>query len=126
MATHVDDVIWASEPEFEEIVQEMQRVLQLGTVEEYTFSFCELKMMQDPKTFAVAIICSAMSEKLPPARLSNERSQQIDDALNDVEKEQFQCMVVRWCGYAVVVRQRLDTPNRRYSRRARSPTSRTC
>ena len=32
MATHVDDVIWASEPEFETIVQEMQRVLHFGRV----------------------------------------------------------------------------------------------
>ncbi len=33
MATHVDDVIGANEPEFETIVQEKQRVLQFGTVE---------------------------------------------------------------------------------------------
>ena len=26
-ATHVDDIIWANEPEFETIVQEMQRAL---------------------------------------------------------------------------------------------------
>ncbi len=70
MATHVDDVIWASEPEFETIVQEMQRVLQLGALEEYTFRFCGVEMKQDLETFAVAIACSSTSEKLTQTRLS--------------------------------------------------------
>ncbi len=50
-------------------------------------------MKQDLETFAVAITCSSTSEKLTQARLSKERSQQLDDALNDAEREQFQSMV---------------------------------
>ena len=92
-ATHVDDVIWASEPEFETIVQEMQRVLEFGTLEEYTLRFCGVEMKQDLGTFAMAITCSNTSAKLTQARLSKERSQQLDDALNDAEREQFQPMV---------------------------------
>ena len=67
MATHVDDVIWASEPEFETIVQEMQRVLQLGALEEYTFRFCGVGMKQDLETFAAPITCSTTSEPLTQA-----------------------------------------------------------
>ena len=93
IATHVDDVIWASEPEFETIVQEMQRVLQFGALEEYTFRFCGVERKQDMETFAVAITCSTTSEKLTQARLSKERSNQLADALNDAENEQFQSMV---------------------------------
>ena len=83
MATHVDDDIWASEPEFETMVQEMQRALQLGALEEYKLCFCGVEMKQDMETFAVAITCSTTSEKLTQTRLSKERSNQLDDALND-------------------------------------------
>ena len=50
-------------------------------------------MKQDLETFAVTITCSNTSEKLTQARLSRDRSQQLDDALNDAEREQFQSMV---------------------------------
>ncbi len=61
MASRVDDVILARRLEFETIVQEMQRVLQLGALEEYTFRFCGVEMKQDIDTFAVAITRSTTS-----------------------------------------------------------------
>ena len=53
----------------------MQGVLQLCALQEYTFCFCGVERDE--------------------AGLGDVRSsgQQIDDALNDAEKEQFQCMV---------------------------------
>ncbi len=63
MATHVDDVIWAGELELETIVQEMQRVFQFGTLEEYSLRFCGVETKQDLETFKVAISCSSTSAR---------------------------------------------------------------
>ena len=89
LATHVDDTIWANEPEVDFIMDEIRKELVFGTEEQFKFRFCGIEVDQDPKSFAIRVSCEQTSKKLSPIRLSSERSKQLEEPATEDEREQL-------------------------------------
>ena len=89
LATHVDDTIWANEPEVDFIMDEIRKELVFGTEEQLKFRFCGIEVDQDPQTYTIRVSCEQTSKKLSLIRLSRERSKQLEAPATEDEREQL-------------------------------------
>ena len=92
MATHVDDVLWACDPEYQHIIDKVQEELIFGSKDERKFRFCGMEVEQHDD-FSITCTCEKTSVKLDPIRLSKSRSKQVDAACTDEEREQLMSVV---------------------------------
>ena len=86
IGTHVDDLIWANEPELEPLMQKIMEELIFGKVEEMNFRFCGMEVNQEVD-FTITLTCEQTSKKLFPIRLTQERSRQTCQPCTEEEKE---------------------------------------
>ena len=65
LATHVDDMLWATKPGYEDRVQQLLDRYTIKTVESGTFRFCRREVTQH-SDFSVK--CTDTTEKIEPVR----------------------------------------------------------
>ena len=66
LATHVDDMLWATKPRYEDRVQLLHRYT-VKTAESGTFRFCGREVIQH-SDFSVSVKCKDTTEKIEPVR----------------------------------------------------------
>ena len=67
LATHVDDMLWATKPGYEDRVQQLRDRYTIKTVESGTFRFCGREVIQH-SDFSVSVRCKDTTEKNEPVR----------------------------------------------------------
>ena len=67
LATHVDDMLWATKPGYEDRVQQILDRYTIKTVESGTFRFCGREVIQH-SDFSVSVKCQDTTEKIEPVR----------------------------------------------------------
>jgi len=88
LGTHVDDILWACEPEVEELMNSIYKELILGKQEEWSFRFCGIEICQNKETYSIRITCEQTTRKLMPIAISPERLSQLEtDCTNDERAE---------------------------------------
>ena len=83
LATHVDDLLWACEPEAQSVVDKILTSFMCGKIEEGTFRYCGKDVEQDAD-FNVKITCRSSTMKIQKAQIPSGRS--IAEPLNDEDK----------------------------------------
>ena len=91
LATHVDDVLWATKPGYEDRVQQLQDRSTIKTVESGTFRFCGREVIQH-SDFSVSVRCKDTTEKIEPMRYDHKVCKQRDLA-RDREIAQLRLVV---------------------------------
>ena len=66
-ATHVDDMLWATKPGYEDRVQQLLDRYTIKTVESGTFRFCGREVIQH-SDFSVSVKCKDTTEKIELVR----------------------------------------------------------
>ena len=67
LATHVDDMLWATKSGYEDRVQQLLDRYTIKTVESGTFRFCGPEVIQH-SDFSVSVKCKDTTEKIEPVR----------------------------------------------------------
>ena len=83
LATHVDDLLWACEPEAQSVVDKILTSFMCGKIEEGTFRYCGKDVEQDAD-FNIKITCRSSTMKIQKAQIPSGRS--IAEPLNDEDK----------------------------------------
>ena len=83
LATHVDDLLWACEPEAQPVVDKILTSFMCGKIEEGTFRYCGKDVEQDAD-FNIKITCRSSTMKIQKAQIPSGRS--IVEPLNDEDK----------------------------------------
>ena len=91
LATHVDDMLWATKPGYEDRIQQLLDHYTLTTVESGTFRFCGRGVVQHPD-FSVSIWCKDTTEKIELVREDPKERNQTDLA-RDHEVAQLRSVV---------------------------------
>ena len=73
VATHVDDVLWACDPEASDVMKAVTTELAFGTLEERSFRFCGVEIQQDDD-FTIRVTCEKTSRKLELIDIPEHRS----------------------------------------------------
>ena len=63
LATHVHDMLWATKPGYEDMIQQLLGHYTLKTVESGTFRFCGRSVVQHPD-FSISVRCKDTTEKI--------------------------------------------------------------
>ena len=77
LATHVDDMLWATKPGYEDRVQQLLDRYTIQTVESGTFRFCGREVIQH-SDFSVSVKCKDTTEKIEPVRYDPKGRKQTD------------------------------------------------
>ena len=77
LATHVDDMLWATKSGYEDRVQQLLDRYTITTVESGTFRFCGREVIQH-SDFSVSVKCKDTTEKIEPARYDPQGRKQTD------------------------------------------------
>ena len=91
LATHVDDILWATKPGYEDRVQQLLDRYTIKTVESGTFRFCGREVTQH-SDFSVSVKCKDTTEKIEPVRYDPKGRKQTDLA-RDHEIAQLRSVV---------------------------------
>ena len=91
LATHVDDMLWATKSGYEDRVQQLLDRYTIKTVESGTFRFCGREVIQH-SDFSVSVKCKDTTEKLEPVRYDPKGRKQTDLA-RDHEITQLRSVV---------------------------------
>ena len=91
LATHVDDMLWATKPGYEDRVQQLLDRYTIKTVESGTFRFCGRDVIQHPD-FSISVKCKDTTEKIEPVRYDPKGRKQTDLA-RDHEINQLRSVV---------------------------------
>jgi len=86
LGTHVDDLLWANEPEIDHLVEGLLKEFNVGTREENSFRFCGNEISQDADG-TIRKTCEATARKLKPINISAGRTPY--ETANDGEKAQL-------------------------------------
>ena len=79
MITHVDDLCWAIDPEYEDRIQRVLESFSVRKIEEGEFRFCGKEIKQLPD-FSIEVTCKDTTETINPVRYSPNGRKQDDDA----------------------------------------------
>jgi hypothetical protein len=79
MITHVDDLCWAIDPEYEDRIQRVLDSFSVRKIEEGEFRFCGKEIKQLPD-FSIEVTCKDTTETINPVRYSPNGRKQDDDA----------------------------------------------
>ena len=77
LATHVDDMLWATNSGYEDRVQQLLDPYTIKTVESGTFRFCGREVIQH-SYFSVSVKCKDTTEKIEPVRYDSKGRKQTD------------------------------------------------
>ena len=77
LATHVDDMLWATKSGYEDRVQQLLVRYTTKTVESGTFRFCGREVIQHSE-FSVSVKCKDTTEKIEPVRYDPKGRKQTD------------------------------------------------
>ena len=77
LATHVDDMLWATKLGYEDRVEQLLDRYTIKTVESGTFRFCGREVIQH-SDFSVSVKCKDTTEKIEPVRYDPEERKQTD------------------------------------------------
>ena len=91
LATHVDDMLWATKPGYEDRIQQLLDHYTSTTVESGTFRFCGRGVVQHPD-FSISIRCKDTTEKIELVRYDPKGPKQTDLA-RDHEVAQLRSVV---------------------------------
>ena len=91
LATHVDDMLWATKPGYEDRVQQLPDRCTMKMVESGTFRFCGREVIQH-SDFSVSVRCKDTTEKIEPVRYDPKKRKQTDLA-RDHEIAQLRSVV---------------------------------
>ena len=91
LATHVDDMLWATKSGYEDRVQQLLDRYTIKTVESGTFRFCGREVIQH-SDFSVSLKCKETTEKIEPVRYYPKGRKQTDLA-RDHEMAQLRSVV---------------------------------
>lgn len=86
LGTHVDDLIWACEPEAQHIIDELLETFQCGKVEEGKFRYCGKDIEQDDD-YNIYVTCKDSTMKIRKAEIGKDRLP--GDPLNAEEKTEM-------------------------------------
>ena len=113
--THVDDFLWASDPEVEWIVEEIRKHLTVGREKEYTFVFCGRGLVQNRDTFEIKITCRSIALKGQEIRMRPARAKQITESATPDEQQQLQVVngTLGWIARRAVRRSATEHRGRR-------------
>ena len=100
LGTHVDDLLWANEPEIDHLVEGLLKEFNVGTREENSFRFCGNEISQDADG-TIRKTCEATARKLKPINISAGRKPY--ETANDGEKAQLKSVAASlgWCARQV-------------------------
>ena len=91
LATHVDDMLWATKPGYEDRVLQLLDRYTIKTVESGTFRFCGRDVILHPD-FSISVKCKDTTEKIEPVRYDPKGRKQTDLA-RDHEINQLRSVV---------------------------------
>ena len=91
LATHVDDMLWATKSGYEDRVQQLLDRYTIKTVDSGTFRFCGREVIQH-SDFSVSVRCKDTTEKIEPVRYDPKGRKQTDLA-RDHEIAQLRSVV---------------------------------
>ena len=84
LATHVDDMLWATKSGYEDRVQQLLDRYTIKTVESGTFRFCGREVIQH-SDFSVSVKCKDTTEEIEPVRYDHNgadlESKKVDSTL---------------------------------------------
>ena len=83
LATHVDDMLWAMKPGYDDRVQQLQDRYTIKTVESGTFRLCGREVVQHSDS-SISVRCKDTTEKIEPVRYDPKRRKQLDLAREHV------------------------------------------
>ena len=88
---HVDDIIWAAEPEYQHLMDEVYAHFELNKIDEGNFRFCGREYSQDD-SYNVYVTCKNNTEKILP--ISFERNKRgLDEKANAGEIAQARSVI---------------------------------
>ena len=92
MGTHVDDILFACKPGYENFVRRLQEAFQVedSKVSEGNFRFCGREMSQDDDG-SITVTCKSTAEKIEP--ISYRTGVRKTEMANDAEKSQLRSVV---------------------------------
>ena len=93
VGTHVDDILWACEPEVDHIVEASMAEFECGSDDIYNFTYCGIEVKQNEETFDIEITCEATTKQLQPIRIAPGRAKQVFDNVTKDEEEQLRSVV---------------------------------
>ena len=79
VGTHVDDILWASDPEFEFMVQKILDTFSIRKIEEDSFRFCGREIAQD-KIGNITVTCRSSVENVLPINFETKGRKGMDKA----------------------------------------------
>ena len=82
LATHVDDMLWATKPGYEDREQQLPDRYTIKTVESGTFRFCGREVIQH-SDFSISVKCKDTTEKIESVRYDPKGREQTDLARDD-------------------------------------------
>ena len=92
MGTHVDDILFACKPGYENFVRKLQEALQVedSKVSEGNFRFCGREISQEDDG-SITVTCKSTAEKIEP--ISYRTGVRKTELANDAEKSQLRSVV---------------------------------
>ena len=79
VGAHVDDVLWAAEPEYDYIMQDLLKHFELNKIDEGDFRFCGREYSQQ-EDFSVYVTCKDNTEKILPINFQKGMRKPDDEA----------------------------------------------
>ena len=73
LASHVDDIIWACDPEAGFAIDAIKKQLKFGALDEGSFRFCGIEIVQSDD-WVIRITCEQTSKKLEKVSISADRA----------------------------------------------------
>ena len=86
VGSHVDDLLWASKPEVDRMMEHVLKTFECGKIEEGNFRYCGKEIVQDDD-FNITVTCKQTTLKMKPIVIKQGRK--ASDNLNDDEKSQM-------------------------------------
>ena len=86
VATHVDDVLWACDPEADHVMQAVLTELAFGTLEDGSFRFCGVEIAQSDD-HTIRVTCEQTSRKLEKIAVTDKRSKELNERATPEEQE---------------------------------------
>ena len=86
LGTHVDDILWATVPEKQHVIDAILEKFKCGTQEKRNFRYCGKEVRQSDD-FSIKVTCSDTTLKMTPIRIAPTRRN--NEAINDSERTQL-------------------------------------
>ena len=86
LASHVDDIIWAADPEGEAAIEIVKTELIFGALDEGTFRFCGIEILQQDD-FVIRVSCTQTSKKLTKVAITSDRAKHGEEPATAEEQE---------------------------------------